>query len=117
MAWLVLAVGLNLPKCLIITCRLREVHTPLFTGDSGGPLLIPDHENLNLHNGKPRYDTILGITSFGPDCHEEQSAGVYTDISFFQQWIRNVINGEVTNLAGIIVHCLTSLTILLPMSF
>ncbi|KOC59195.1 Trypsin-7 [Habropoda laboriosa] len=44
-------------------------------GDSGGPLV----NNF----------TVIGITSWGADCGEQNSPGVYTDVIALTEWIKN----------------------------
>ena len=48
-------------------------------GDSGGPLI------------EERSRTIAGIVSFGNGCGERFFPGVYTQVSFYIQWIKQVI--------------------------
>lgn len=50
----------------------------LFSGDSGGPL-----KRLSDN-------TIIGIVSFGIDCKDPGFPGVYTKVSYFRNWIRNI---------------------------
>ncbi|XP_076165852.1 trypsin-7 isoform X2 [Ptiloglossa arizonensis] len=49
-------------------------------GDSGGPLV----NNF----------TVIGITSWGSDCGEPRSPGVYTDVVSLVTWIENKISSE-----------------------
>ena len=48
-------------------------------GDSGGPLI------------EERSRTIVGIVSFGNGCGEKFFPGVYTQVSFYIHWIKQVI--------------------------
>ena len=48
-------------------------------GDSGGPLI------------EERSRTIVGIVSFGNGCGERFFPGVYTQVSFYIHWIKQVI--------------------------
>ncbi|XP_014612384.1 PREDICTED: serine protease snake-like isoform X2 [Polistes canadensis] len=53
-------------------------------GDSGGPL-------QRLH---PRYSClyqVIGITSFGAGCAIENSPGVYTRVSYYLNWIEDIV--------------------------
>ncbi|KYM96553.1 Trypsin-1 [Cyphomyrmex costatus] len=45
-------------------------------GDSGGPIVNTDN-------------ILLGVTSWGDGCAEENSPGVYTDTILLRNWIRN----------------------------
>jgi trypsin len=51
-------------------------------GDSGGPLLAE-------HNGQLQ---LVGITSWGEECAQKGSAGVYTRVSAYKEWISTQIN-------------------------
>ncbi len=54
-------------------------------GDSGGP--------LSIHSGaKAR---LVGLVSWGVDCAEAYKYGVYTQVSRFRAWVREVTVGEV----------------------
>lgn len=54
----------------------------------------PAHRHGIIELGYPGLDTIYGITSFGPNCSEEKSAGVYTNIPFFYDWIKETIKTQ-----------------------
>lgn len=56
------------------------------SGDSGGPLVC---------NGK-----LTGIISFGSGCGQANNPGIYTDVLYFRNWIREVSG---TNSAGILL--------------
>ncbi|GMH36932.1 hypothetical protein BSKO_04805 [Bryopsis sp. KO-2023] len=62
-------------------------------GDSGGPLLILDTKRgFNIKAGKPEFDLLVGIVSYGPEgCGSrnatEAKPDVYTRLSAFRQWI------------------------------
>ena len=51
-------------------------------GDSGGPLIVPDATGAGW--------TQAGIVSFGPDagCAVQNGYGIYSRVSFFQDWIQ-----------------------------
>jgi len=50
-------------------------------GDSGGPLTSTDAD------GKV---TLVGVTSFGVGCARPRYPGVYTEVSFFSEWVASV---------------------------
>ena len=50
----------------VFTIRFRHPVIGLFTGDSGGPVLIP-HRFNDIGDGKPSLDRLVGITSFGAE--------------------------------------------------
>lgn len=58
--------------------------TCLIQGDSGGPL-------VNIDN------ILLGITSWGDGCGVPLSPGVYTDVIFLRDWIKNVTKMDPKN--------------------
>ncbi|XP_071626632.1 transmembrane protease serine 11A-like isoform X2 [Temnothorax longispinosus] len=51
-------------------------------GDSGGPI--------------ERNNILLGITSWGDDCGEKYSPGVYTDVILFRYWIKMKTGMEIS---------------------
>lgn len=51
-------------------------------GDSGGPLMLPVHENGSF----PFYQ--IGIVSYGIGCARLNSPGVYTNIQQYANWIK-----------------------------
>ena len=51
-------------------------------GDSGGPLVNTD-SNGTVY--------LVGLTSFGVGCARPRYPGVYTEVSFFQDWIEESI--------------------------
>ena len=71
-------------------------------GDSGGPILFPDKRNGKVADGDPRNDLILGVTSFGNPCEEEEGGAVYTRVNDFLPWIHNILstNGMCINLVA-----------------
>lgn len=58
------------------------------TGDSGGPLLLPDAPDRNVSAGEPRFDTLIALTSFGdPTCVSLDEPGGYTLVGPYLEWI------------------------------
>lgn len=53
-------------------------------GDSGGPLQFVSPTNKCLHY-------VIGITSFGRSCGVANSAGIYTRVSQYIDWIESVV--------------------------
>ena len=51
-------------------------------GDSGGPLTHTDSDGTVY---------LVGLTSFGIGCARPRYPGVYTEVSFFQDWIQESI--------------------------
>ena len=49
-------------------------------GDSGGPLIVREGEDGKMY--------LRGITSFGTNRCGSSYPGVYTDIAFYVDWIR-----------------------------
>ena len=50
---------------------------------------MPDAPRNDITNGEPRFDLLVGLTSFGSDsCGQGTKPGVYTDVSFFSDWIK-----------------------------
>ena len=77
-------------------------------GDSGGPLLLADSPRGHIKKGKPRFDMVVGITSYGfaddesGQCSGEEPA-VYTSIDYFLDWIEKTIKG-LTEVGGILAN-------------
>ena len=55
-------------------------------GDSGGPLVCDNNGML----------TLTGIVSYGHGCAEAGKPGMYGDVFEYNDWIRTVINTEIT---------------------
>lgn len=53
-------------------------------GDSGGPLQISHPKNICLFQ-------VLGITSFGQGCGVINTPGVYTRVSYYLNWIEDIV--------------------------
>jgi trypsin len=58
-------------------------------GDSGGPLYVTVNNTRLLQ---------VGITSFGQGCGEKRTPAVYTRVSFYNNWIKNMICGYTSDL-------------------
>ena len=57
-------------------------------GDSGGPLMaMHKHDNDDVI-----YWVLHGITSWGIGCAKVNKPGVYTKVSHYIDWIRDIIN-------------------------
>lgn len=56
--------------------------TDACNGDSGGPLMLPVHENGSF----PFYQ--IGIISYGIGCANPHTPGVYANIQHFANWIK-----------------------------
>lgn len=66
----------NIPgfkKGMLCASNANDYEVDSCQGDSGGPLMC---------EGK-----VVGIVSFGTGCGEPESAGVYTDVYYFRDWI------------------------------
>ena len=71
-------------------------------GDSGGPLVVKVRMMMMMMmmmmimmimiKGKNGRWSLAGIISWGIGCGDRNRPGVYTRISEFRKWIRNVIN-------------------------
>ncbi|NXY85847.1 OVCH2 protein, partial [Alcedo cyanopectus] len=57
------------------------------TGDSGGPLVCPSEDDLGFY-------TLHGITSWGLGCGRKSYPGVYTNVGFFVDWIKQSVNNS-----------------------
>lgn len=53
-------------------------------GDSGGPLQVLTPRNQCMFH-------IIGVTSFGRSCAARNSAGVYTRVSSYLDWLESVV--------------------------
>uniref|UniRef100_A0A8B9ZT91 Peptidase S1 domain-containing protein n=1 Tax=Anas zonorhyncha TaxID=75864 RepID=A0A8B9ZT91_9AVES len=60
---------------------LEEGKDSCTQGDSGGPLVCPSEDDS-------RFYTLHGITSWGSGCGRKSYPGVYTNIAFFVDWIK-----------------------------
>lgn len=59
--------------------------------------MLPDALNRDVDNGHPSLDLIVGVTSFGPTNCDGSKPGVYTNLGFFKDWIRDVIDDKPTD--------------------
>lgn len=76
------------------TClSTQSQHFLCVSGDSGGPLLIPDKPNGNVSAGLPQLDLIVGVASFGSEACDTAVPGLYTKISYAWEWISEIIGG------------------------
>lgn len=67
-------------------CALDLLGQDTCQGDSGGPLLIANK------NANADLDRLVGIVSFGPrPCGTGSIPGVYTRVSSFSDWIKDVV--------------------------
>ena len=57
-------------------------------GDSGGPLMCGGEEYSQEGGGGGEFQ--CGIVSWGKDCAVAPYPGVYTQVSYFVDWIREV---------------------------
>jgi len=55
-------------------------------GDSGGPMMAQEKDP----EGKWRYH-LIGVVSFGYRCNVKGFPGVYTRVTEYDDWIKNVI--------------------------
>ncbi len=55
-------------------------------GDSGGPLMFYDNNRWY----------IVGIVSFGDGCSRANSGGIYTRVSAYYNWIRQIMSTSST---------------------
>lgn len=62
-------------------------------GDSGGPLMIQPHQvKQNTKNTKYKRWTAIGIVSWGVGCASPDLPGVYTRITEFTRWIKQILH-------------------------
>lgn len=63
--------------------RLNEFCFLIMSGDSGGPMMLPEYENGRF----PYYQ--IGINSYGLGCARPNIPGVYTNVRQFIDWIKS----------------------------
>lgn len=56
-----------------------NIHTNLFSDDSGGPLVT--------HNGQSEDAVLVGVVSWGFECGKPNYPGVYSRVSMARDWI------------------------------
>ena len=57
-------------------------------GDSGGPLMCQTEQG-----GVKRW-FVYGVTSFGEGCGDKGKYGIYTNVTNYDEWIRNITNSN-----------------------
>ena len=62
-----------------------SVYSDTCQGDSGGPLMMFSSSNQWI---------LVGLTSFGEGCARRGSAGIYTRVAAFQDWITATMNNS-----------------------
>lgn len=66
-----------------------------FLGDSGGPLIIPHAPERKISDGRPKFDTLVALTSFGdPNCTRLEMPGAYTLVAPYMPWIERIIEKQ-----------------------
>lgn len=65
----------------LIRIPSQPIRSHVFQGDSGGPLVC----RKNSYPSEERY--LAGVVSWGGDCADPDLFGVYSDVSFFSDWI------------------------------
>ncbi|CAF0998247.1 unnamed protein product, partial [Brachionus calyciflorus] len=60
-------------------------------GDSGGPIFVKDNVN-----GKEKF-VLVGLTSYGDGCALKDLPGIYTRVSFYMNWIQNLMDNNPDN--------------------
>eukprot|EP00803_Ostreobium_quekettii_P000548 evm.model.scf_693.4 EVM.evm.TU.scf_693.4 scf_693:25180-36119(-) len=72
-------------------------HEDSCSGDSGGPLFMPDCPNGDLGKGNPELDLIYGVVSSGKDCSRSNgTAGAYTRAYRYHDWIMGITSGKMS---------------------
>ncbi|GMH36973.1 hypothetical protein BSKO_04846 [Bryopsis sp. KO-2023] len=65
------------------------------TGDSGGPAILANYgESGDHYSGKPEWDKVFGVTSFGTKECGTGAPAVFTLVSNFRFWIDGVISSD-----------------------
>lgn len=65
----------------------------IWAGDSGGPLMLPFHQNGTF----PFYQ--IGIVSFSYHCARENVPGIFSSVQFHADWIKQQLENK-TEIAG-----------------
>lgn len=63
----------------VIMIHTTTTTKPLFTDDSGGPLVMYDAQNKNA--------LLVGVVSWGYECGKPNLPGVYSRVSMAREWI------------------------------
>ena len=73
-----------------VICAGGSKKKGFWKGDSGGPLMLPIHQNGSF----PFYQ--IGIVSFSYGCCREDVPGVYMKIQYYADWIKNQLDATKT---------------------
>lgn len=78
----------------VVACiRTRVYLHRIWAGDSGGPLMLPIHQNGTF----PFYQ--IGIVSFSYHCARENVPGIFSSVQFHADWIEQQLENK-TEIAG-----------------
>lgn len=59
-----------------------------WAGDSGGPLMLPIHQNGSF----PFYQ--VGVVSFGYDCAKKNVPSIYSKVQYHADWIKDQLSNS-----------------------
>lgn len=71
-----------------VLCAGIACGSGIWSGDSGGPLMLPIHQNGTF----PFYQ--IGVVSFGYSCAEENVPGIYSKVQFHADWIKKQLESS-----------------------
>lgn len=71
-----------------VICAGGSRHKGFFSGDSGGPLMLPIHQNGKF----PFYQ--IGVISFTWGCARDNVPGVYSKVQYHADWIKEQIENS-----------------------
>lgn len=71
-----------------VICAGLSCGKGIWAGDSGGPLMLPIHQNGTF----PFYQ--IGVVSFGYDCAVENVPGIYSDVRYHAEWIKKQLENS-----------------------